>query len=369
MNSETSMQTAEQRLVARIKDWTASRYIGDDCAILPGGQLVSVDSLAEGTHFSLETTSLADLGWKAAAVNLSDIAAMAGRPRHLLISLGFPATIVEAQIEQFYAGFVDCANSFRVKIAGGDLIKAPIMSISVTVIGDAHEHGVMKRSGAKPGDVVVVTGDFGASAAGLHLLMEQQKTSGATQFHERLAAANARSYCINRHRRPFPRLCESWALNRSARGEGALMDASDGLADALSQIAWASQVSIKVDLEKVPVHQETAETAKKAGIDPLDWVLYGGEDYELVACVSEESWQKIRDANGANNPFTAIGVVEDGFASGGTVADNSMDLEKSVVTLMIGTTPGPQLDLRKCFQHASPTPHSEGIHRARNSNS
>lgn len=354
MNSEANTQTAEQRLVARIKDWTGSRYIGDDCAILPGGLLVSIDSLAEGTHFSLETTSLADLGWKAAAVNLSDIAAMAGRPRHLLISLGFPATMGEAQIEQFYSGFVDCAKTFRVQIAGGDLIKSPNMSISVTVLGDSHEHGVMKRDGAKPGDIVLVTGDFGASAAGLHLLMEQQKTTGATQFHERLAAANARNYCINRHRRPFPRLCESWALNRSARGEGALMDASDGLADALSQIAAASHVSIKVDLEKVPVHDETLDTAKKAGLDPLDWVLYGGEDYELVACVSEESWQKIRDANGANNPFTAIGVVENGFASGGKVADESTASEAPRVTLMIGSKPGPQLDLRKCFQHACP---------------
>lgn len=355
MNSEASSQTAEQRLVEQIKDWTNSRYIGDDCAILPGGLLVSVDSLAEGTHFSLKTTSLADLGWKSAAVNLSDIAAMAGRPRYLLMSLGFPPEMRESQIERFYAGFVDCARAFRVQIAGGDLIKSNSISISVTAIGDAHEHGVMRRDGAKPGDIIIVTGDFGASAAGLHLLAQQNETSDEIVFAERQAAANARSYCINRHLRPVPRLCEAWALNRSARGEGALMDASDGLADALVQLARASRVSLTVDLEKVPVHDETIDAAKKAGLDPLDWVLYGGEDYELVACVSEESWRKIRDANGAGNPFTAIGVVNGDFVVDGKVAEEasvSKISPESFVTLTSGLKPGPKLDLNRCYQHA-----------------
>jgi thiamine-monophosphate kinase len=119
------------------------------------------------------------------------------------------------------------------------------------------------------------------------------------------------------------------------------MDSSDGLADALVQLASASSVRLRVDLEKVPVHNETLATAKKAGLDPLDWVLYGGEDYELVACISNESWDKLREANGEHNPFTAIGTVEG-------------EKSEPFVTLTRGEKPGPPIDLEKCFQHSCP---------------
>jgi thiamine-monophosphate kinase len=321
MNSFSSSETVEHRLVQRIKSWTGSRYIGDDCAILPSGLLVSMDTLVEGTHFRLETTSMADLGWKAIAVNLSDIAAMAGRPRHLLISVGFPKTMSESVIEALYSGITECANAYRARIVGGDLVRSRDLTISVTVLGDAHEHGVLTRGGAKDGDIVVVTGDFGASAAGL------------IQLEESSPAQNG--YCVRRHRRPIPRLCESWALNRASSGNGALMDASDGLADALFQIARASNVSIRVDLKKVPVHDETMETAQKAGRDPLDLMLYGGEDFELVACISEASWKNLNGFD--HNPFKAIGTVESGQGLSFSYGDQS----------------GPQLDLDKCFQHTS----------------
>jgi len=351
MNSHASNRTAEHRLVDKIKEWTGSNHIGDDCAILAGGLLVSIDSLAEGTHFSLETTSLVDLGWKSAAVNLSDIAAMAGRPRYLLVSLGFSQALSEPDLAQFYEGLTDCARQYRVKVVGGDLVKSPHLAITVTVLGDAHEHGILRRDGAKPGDVVVVTGDFGASAAGLHVLTNETRRAYGEAKHILEWQKHQPSYCVNRHRRPFPRLCEGWALNRAARGEGALMDASDGLADALVQIALASSVRLAVDLKKVPVHQETLETAKKAGRDPLDWVLYGGEDYELVACISEDSWKRLCDTE--HNPFTAIGVVEENASA------------TSPVTITLDGKPGPELDLTKCFQHACPT-QQEGTDRARN---
>lgn len=326
MKSLYSSETPEHRLVERIKSWTGSRHIGDDCAILPTGLLVSTDTLVEGTHFRLETTSLADLGWKAVAVNLSDIAAMAGRPRHLLISVGFPSAMSEHAFEALYAGFLDCANAYRTRIVGGDLVRSRDLMLSITVMGDAHEHGVLTRQGARPGDVIVVTGDFGASGAGFYMLENAVEGSTTTRKY---------GYCINRHRRPLPRLCESWALNRAAAGRGALMDASDGLADALAQIAKSSNVAMRVDLGNVPVHDETFETAQKAGRDPLDWVLYGGEDYELVACISDESWKKLNGID--HNPFKAIGIVEKGEGVSFTNGDKS----------------GPQLDLDKCFQHTS----------------
>lgn len=360
MKSLYSLETPEHQLVERIKGWTGSRYIGDDCAVLSAGLLVTSDTLIEGTHFRLQTTSLGDLGWKAIAVNLSDIAAMAGRPRHLLISVGFPASMSDVSIEALYSGFVDCARTYRICIVGGDIVKARDLTIGVTVLGEVHEHGVLTRRGAQAGDLIVVTGDFGASAAGLHLLesgvesvddgrvnetptrdsadrCEGGRTGpryrSVTTVASQLQTGSQLDYCVTRHRRPLPRLCESWALNRAAHGRGALMDASDGLADALFQIAKSSNVAMRVDLKKVPVHDETLETAQKAARDPLDWMLYGGEDYELVACISEESWQTLSGLD--HNPFKAIGTVE---AGNGVVLD-------------YGDQSGPGLDLNKCFQH------------------
>lgn len=327
--SESLPVANEHRLIAKIQEWTNSSHIGDDCAILGGQALASVDSLVEGTHFKLTTTSLEDLGWKSVAVNLSDIAAMAGRPRYILVSVGMPEYIGEAELEQLYRGISDCASQYRVKVAGGDLTKSPVLFLSITVIGSVHEEGHLERSGAQAGDVVVVTGDFGASAAGLDQL-SRQSAKGQSSFTK-----SQSNYLTERHRRPLPRLCESWALVRKSGSRGALMDTSDGLADALVQICRASNVGMNIDIEKVPVHQETVAAAREAGVDPLDWVLYGGEDYELVACVDKSTWQRLADSQ--HNPFTEIGSVTDT----GRIA--FMRGEKQDAGL--------SLTLEKCYQH------------------
>ncbi|MBX9666213.1 MAG: thiamine-phosphate kinase [Candidatus Obscuribacterales bacterium] len=332
MNFKTSSQTREHRLIENIVEWTGSRLIGDDCAILPQGRLVSVDSLIESTHFNLSTTDLSDLGWKSVAVNLSDIAAMAGRPRQILISVGFNPSMSDADLKKLFCGMAECARTYRVQVAGGDLVKSPFLAITITVIGDGHEHGILRRSGARPGDIVVVTGDFGASRAGLFLLEEGCKT----RVDQPVSIDRKNfGYCINRHLKPMPRLCESWALNRSAFGRGALMDASDGLADALFQISRASGWGMQIDLKKVPVHQETVAVAKKAACDPLDWMLYGGEDYELVGCISSSAWSRLNELSGESNPFTEIGRVQ----------------ENREMQLLLGQDPGPALDLEKSYQH------------------
>ncbi len=335
MNFKTSSLTREQRLIEDIVEWTGSRLIGDDCAVLPQGTLVSVDSLIESTHFNLSTTELADLGWKSVAVNLSDIAAMAGRARQILVSVGFNPEMADADLKKLFCGMADCARAYRVQVAGGDLVRSPFLAITITAIGDVHEHGVLRRSNAKPGDVVVVTGDFGASRAGLYLLEEECKSRNDQSVSKSSVERKKFGYCINRHLRPVPRLCESWALNRSARGVGALMDASDGLADALFQIGRASACGMKIDLKKVPVHQDTVAVAEKAACDPLDWMLYGGEDYELVGCISSSAWRKLSDLSGESNPFTEIGTVQ----------------ENREITFFLGEEPGPELDLDQSYQH------------------
>lgn len=347
--SESLPAANEHRLIAKIAEWANSSHIGDDCAILGGQTLASVDSLVEGTHFRLTTTSLADLGWKSVAVNLSDIAAMAGRPRYILVSIGMPEYIDEAGLEQLYRGISDCASQYRVKVVGGDLTKSSVLFLSITVIGSVHEEGRLERNGARAGDVVIVTGDFGASAAGLDEL-SRQSAAGQSSFTK-----SQSNYLTDRHRRPLPRLCESWALVRKSGSRGALMDASDGLADALVQICRASSeasrhaksvnraagsgrpsaIGMSIDIEKVPVHQETVRAAREAGVDPLDWVLYGGEDYELVACVEPGTWERLKESQ--HNPFAEIGTVTDtgriAFTRGGK------------------QDAGLSLTLEKCYQH------------------
>jgi thiamine-monophosphate kinase len=295
------MLTREQVLVKKIKEWTGSSYIGDDCAVLADGKLVSSDTLVEGTHFRLDFTNWRQLGWKSCAVNLSDIAAMAGRPRYLTVALTLPATCpdLEQSLEQFYLGFTQCARAFGAEIVGGDLTVGPHFVVNVTAIGESHESGLLLRSGAQPGDVVVVTGTFGSSAAGLELLLQGDSAS-LLEGREQLLLA---------HLEPRPRLAEALALVRLVGSRGALMDASDGLGDALWQIAEQSQVDIEVDLEAIPRSSAMTSFAHASGINPYQWALYGGEDYELVATISESDWLKAQSLAAESFPFKKIGVV------------------------------------------------------------
>lgn len=309
-------KTGEHELIDWIRGAAGGNYIGDDCAVLPGQSLITSDTLVEGTHFLLALTSLSDLGWKAAAVNLSDIAAMAGRPRQMLVNLTLPQELSFFDFRQLYQAIVECARTYRTVIAGGDLTRGPVMSLTLTVLGEAHECGNLLRSGALPGDLVIVSGDFGASAAGLWLLRSRQQGFS----HARLS-----------HLRPQPRFEQAWQLGQRCNGRGALMDASDGLADALVQIASASQVGMEIDLAAVPVHAETAEVAKLAGVDCLDWVLYGGEDYELVGTISVSAWQSFSPWQ--KERFAVVGAVKAGDS------------------VVLSHSRGRQIDLAESFQH------------------
>lgn len=291
----TDPATREHRLIAKIKQWTGERLIGDDCALLPGQTLVTADTLVEHTHFVIPGISYSDLGWKSIAVNLSDIAAMCGRPRFAIVNLTLPPHVRELDIEHLYLGMVECARAYRCRIVGGDLTRGDTIVISITVLGEAHERGVALRNGARPGDVVVCTGDFGASAAGLWTMQR-----GESAQHKHVS---------QKHFRPLPRLCESWALIRATGGRCALMDASDGLADALVQIAAASRVGMQIDAGALPVHAETKAVATRAGADVMDWILYGGEDYELVGTIAPEQWRQLQES--PHNAFVKIGTVTD----------------------------------------------------------
>lgn len=310
--------TTEQQWIETVKQLTDERLIiGDDCAILPDRWLITTDMLVEGNHFVLGKIGLVDIGWKAAAVNLSDIAAMAAVPSFAVVSLGLPSGFSHDEFKLLYSGIVECARAFRTRIVGGDLTRSDKLVISVAVIGRSEETKPMIRTAAQPGDCLIATGDFGASAAGLWLI---------------LSGTDGYEYCRSRHLRPHPRVDDGLLLGKLTGGEGALMDASDGLADAVMQIARGSKVAIEIDEECIPVHADTRAAAELGGQSPYDLALYGGEDYELVAAVRPEHWRLIEQATGN---FQLIGRVVEGQGA----------------NLLRGGNRVAKLEAEKTFQH------------------
>ena len=242
-------------------------------AILYGGRVATVDVLAEGVHFRLDWTSFRDLGYKAAAVNLSDLAAMGAEAEGLLVGLGAPADAEVDQVVELYEGL----NEPEVPVIGGDTTRAPSWFLSVTAFGTS-EH-VPSRAGAVPGDVLVVTGPLGGSAAGRHVLEHGQKG-----FDDLVEA----------HRRPPLRLEEGRSLARVAH---ALIDLSDGIGSDAARIAERSGCKVVLDFEAIPHAPRIEEVA-----DLPFWTL--GEDYELLAALAPE------DAHATG--FTVVGRVEEG---------------------------------------------------------
>ena len=321
----------EQKLIAKIKALIADsgRFIGDDCAVLPGKMLVTTDTLVEQTHFKLDWTSLNELGWKAMAVNLSDIAAMAGTPKYALIVISAPEEFyTNEKIISLYEGLNNCAQHYKTAIVGGDIARGPNLAITITIIGQANEAGILLRSGAKAGDVVIATGDFGASHAGLRLLQTSSPKDIQSQY----------KHCLQEFLSPRPQLSESWQLVKKIGSRGALMDTSDGLADALLQVSQASNIGMQIDLNTIPIHEQTIKFARQANVDPLEFALYGGEDYQLLACLSAEQWQAWQNEFSASqNSFKQIGIVS-----------NSPDIQ-----LMFGNERAYKLDPKRIFKHIS----------------
>lgn len=243
-------------------------YIGDDTAYIPEKDLIlTQDTLIEGIHFKQETISPYYLGRKSIAVNLSDIAASGGIPKYILISLSMPKNIRETFVKEFYQGVNSICNEYKTLVVGGDLTASGNIMISVCAVGSGNGLNPATRKNSKPGDFVVVTGEFGSSKAGLEALENKETGSKFIQAH------------IN----PSPRINEGRKILQAA-GNPAMMDASDGLADALYKISEASGVSMDIDFISIPHDDEVKD----------DWVLFGGEDYELVATVSEQAYEALK---------------------------------------------------------------------------
>ena len=241
--------------------------------VLGGGRVATTDVLAEGVHFRLEWTSFRDLGYKAAAVNLSDLAAMGAEPEGLVIGFGAPTDAEVEQVVQLYEGL----NEADVPVLGGDTTRTPSWFLAVTAFGTSER--VPGRAGAVPGDALVVTGPLGGSAAGRHVLEH-----GLEGFDELVTA----------HRRPPLRLQEGQALSRVAH---AMVDLSDGIGADARRIAERSGRKVVLDVEAIP---RAARIDKVADL-PF-WTL--GEDYELLAALTPE--------DAAASGFTVVGRIEEG---------------------------------------------------------
>ena len=267
--------------------------IGDDCAVMPqvGGMetLVSTDMLLEGTHFLRDEIPARLLGWKSAAVNFSDIAAMGGRPTESFLSLGLPQGIESDWMDEFLAGYKECSEYCGAPLLGGDTTASKDgICINVTVVGECQRGRSRLRSAAKAGDLVCVTGPLGDSGGGLKVILEGV---------ERDAAAAA---LVERHYKPVPRIREGMSLSATS-GVHAMMDISDGIASDLRHILNASGVGAVIRTQDLPLSAALRQVCACHGWDATTIALTGGEDYELLFTMEPGTEPSI--------PYYVIGTI------------------------------------------------------------
>jgi thiamine-monophosphate kinase len=277
--------------------------IGDDAschAPEPGKhEIITADALVEGVHWDFKWCDPFSLGLKSAAVNLSDIAAMGGSPRRAYLALALPAAVPALLVQQFLKGFLKGLKNGGAWLAGGDTVASPgPWLISVTLQGVVARKEMIRRRGARPGDLILTTGELGGAAAGLALLKQGKKPMGWEQAAQRLLT-------------PEPRLAEGRLL-AATRKVSAMLDLSDGLAGDLRRLTESSQVGAQVFAGNVPVSLATRSVAQALRRDPLDWVLTGGEDYELLFTAAPRHAAGLIELLGADplhRPASIIGEI------------------------------------------------------------
>ncbi|WP_159783935.1 thiamine-phosphate kinase [Sodalinema gerasimenkoae] len=277
----------ERELLKRLQQFCPRDIIGDDGAVLavPPSQslVVTTDTLVNGVHFSPQTTSAEDVGWRAVAANLSDLAAMGATPLGITVSLALPRETELAWLDGLYQGMVACLEVYATPLVGGDLCRASEISLNITALGSVAS--AIYRHQARVGDAIVVSGVHGASRAGLELLLNDLQWGDLDpQIRENLISA---------HQRPRPRLDLLEPLQRLGIGRIAGMDSSDGLGDAVIQLAHESGVKAQLWGDRLP-----SPPGLSAMVPPdlaQDWVLWGGEDFELVLCLAPEDAKRLVD--------------------------------------------------------------------------
>ena len=270
----------------------SSRYgIGDDCAVLAFPQspvLVTSDMLMEGVHFDLVYTPLKHLGYKAAMVNFSDVYAMNGTPRQLIVNLAVSKRFAVEDLDQLYSGIRLACQEHQVDIVGGDTTSSLTgLAISMTCIGEAEDGQVVYRNGARDTDLVCVSGNLGAAYMGLQLL-EREKAVFNAQADKEVAAQpdfSGREYLLERQLRPEARRDIIAALREAGIRPTAMMDISDGLSSEMMHICTQSNTGCRIYEERIPIDYQTAVTAEEFNMNVTTCAMNGGEDYELLFTV------------------------------------------------------------------------------------
>ena len=282
--------------------------IGDDAAVVKPErgalEILTTDALVEGVHFDRRFSTPRDIGWKALAVSLSDVAAMGGTPRVALLSLGLPAGCAPADVHALVDGFLALAADARVTLAGGNVTRSPgPLTVDVTVTGFARARHILTRGGGRAGDDLYVTGSVGAAAAALGWLQASNDARGSTD----LEGIDA---CVRRYCCPEPRARIGALLGRN-RAASACMDLSDGLADGVRQITAASGTGAAIEAAALPIPAAAREWFRRAGLDPVTAAAAGGDDYELLFAVPRRARGRlatvVRQARGV--PITRIGQL------------------------------------------------------------
>ncbi len=299
---------------------------GDDAAVtVPGGATAtSVDALVEGVHFRRDRAGLAQIGRKALSAALSDLAAMGAEPGEAYVALGVPTDLDEDGCLELIDGIAAVAAETGTALAGGDVTRAPAMTLAVTVVGHADPaERFVTRAGARPGDALVLTGELGGAAAGL-LLLERPELADAVPEH---AAERLRRRQLD----PTPRLASGRAL--AAAGATAMIDLSDGLGGDAAHLAERSGAALRIDADALPLADGLAALAAAAGLDPLRLATACGEDYELLAALPPErlagASRGIAEADEAK--LTQVGEVVAGegveirLPGGGTLTPSGFD--------------------------------------------
>jgi len=314
-NRSEISQLGEFGLIDRIREKftlvnsTSLMGIGDDAAVIEAKDdniLISTDMLVEGIHFDLSYTPIHHLGYKAVAVNVSDIAAMNGRAEQITVSIALSNRFSIEAVDALYGGIKAACENYKVDLVGGDTTSsASGLVISITVVGRAKKEKIVYRGGAKANDIICVTGDLGAAFAGLQVLEREKEVylsdPGMQPNLEKY------EYLVGRQLKPEARTDIVFDLEEAGVTPTSMIDISDGLASELLHIAKNSGVGLRIYEDKVPIDHATYETAIEFKLDPITCALNGGEDYELLFTIAKADQEKIK-----NHPdIHFIGYIHD----------------------------------------------------------
>lgn len=315
----------EHGLLEKLQRFCPPDVIGDDGAILkttPNKSLVvTTDVLVDGVHFSDRTTTAFDVGWRATAANLSDLAAMGATPLGITVGLSLPGKKLVSWVERLYQGISACLGDYQTPLVGGDICRSAVTTIAITAFGEVVEQQAIRRGQARVGDAIVTTGLHGLSRGGLELLLNPSKGDDLDPAE--------RNRMIQAHQRPKPRLDVLSYLAKIPDVAIAGMDSSDGLADAVRQICCCSGVGAVIDRLAI-----FSGLTKLAGVSKAwEWMLYGGEDFELVLCLPDDY---------------ALNLVKD---LGGDAAVVGKITEMPEIKVVNGNKLVTELDINREFRH------------------